>query len=88
MPLARVPAGRVNGVHAPEGSIMGPMWTNELVVVTENDERGVKVGFATNPDLDQPTDDPKTWAEYQKNRRAQVMIRARLSALFGGNAGL
>jgi hypothetical protein len=83
--MARAEAGRINGVHAPEGSIMGPMWTNELVAVIENDERGVVLGYATKEELDAPTDDPRTWAEFQKNRRAQLMTRARLAALFGGD---
>lgn len=85
MPLQRVPAGRINAVHAPEGSILGPMWTGELVVVMENDEQGMKLGFATQEDLYDDPDDPKTWTEFQKTHRSQLMQRVRFAALFGGD---
>lgn len=49
----RVPAGRLNGVHADVGTVLGPKEvTREFVVVTGNDERGVTVGYATQADLD------------------------------------
>jgi hypothetical protein len=81
--MTRVPAGRLNGVHAPEGTILGPTWTRELVVVTENDENGVMVGYATATDTDRPTDDPCSVSEFRKNEIAQEPIRARLQELFG-----
>lgn len=92
--LQRVLAGRINGVHAPEGSIMGPMWTDELLVVVEYQYAANRVilGFATPIDLEARTpskiDEPHTMAEYLSKRRQQVMVRAHLSALFGGEAGV
>lgn len=40
--MNRVPAGRLNGIHAEPGTILGPKAvTREFVVVTGNDEDGV-----------------------------------------------
>jgi hypothetical protein len=51
-PRPRVAAGRVNGVHAPVGTLLGPKAvTREYVVVTGEDERGVTVGYATAADI-------------------------------------
>lgn len=48
-----VPAGRVNGVHAPVGTLLGPKQvTREYVVVTDQDERGVIVGYAQPADIE------------------------------------
>lgn len=81
----RASAGRINGVHAPIGSIMGPMWTDELLAVIDNDERGVALSYAMRKELEADTSDPNTVAEFMKNRRAQLMQRVRLAALFGGD---
>lgn len=85
--MNRPVAGRINGVHAPVGSIMGPMWTDELLAVIEDDMLGDRVilGYATREELEADTSNPNTVAEFMKNRRAQLMQRVRLAALFGGD---
>lgn len=50
--MKRIPAGRLNGIHAEVGTVLGPKEvTREYVVVTGNDEAGVTVGYATPEDL-------------------------------------
>ena len=65
--MTRAPAGRLNGVHAPVGTILGPkVVTRELVVVTFNDDAGVTVGYATPADIADAFDrDPRSVAEAQ-----------------------
>lgn len=48
----RVPAGRLNGITAEVGTILGPKEvTREYVVVTATDGQSVEVGYATEADL-------------------------------------
>lgn len=48
----RVPAGRLNGIHAEVGTVLGPKEvTREYVVVTTQDDQGVTVGYATPEDM-------------------------------------
>jgi len=50
--MTHVPAGRLNGIHAEIGTVLGPKAvTREYVVVTGNDEHGVTVGYASVDDL-------------------------------------
>lgn len=50
--MKRYVAGRLNGVHAEPGTILGPKdITREYMVVLANDERGVTVGYATTDEL-------------------------------------
>ena len=83
--MDRVPAGRVNGVHAPVGTILGPKAvTREFVVVTSNDDRGVVVGFATSEDMQvNPELDPHSMTEFQALMGFQLEHRVRLQVLFG-----
>lgn len=62
---AHIPAGHVNGVWAPAGTILGPkVVTRELVVVTGYDHVGVTVGYATTGDVDAAADrDPQSVTE-------------------------
>lgn len=77
-------AGRLNGIHAPEGSILGPTWTSELVAVDSNDEIGIVLRYATEADLERVIDDPQTVAEFRRNQMIQKPITDRLRELFGG----
>lgn len=46
-------AGRLNGIHAELGTILGPKAvTGEHVVVIGDDERGVTVGYAQPAELE------------------------------------
>lgn len=86
--LERVRAGRINGIYAPAGSIMGPQWTDELLVVMTYDGKGVELGFATPEDLAEAPRICHTLTEWANSRRRQVMERARIATLFGGQIGL
>lgn len=44
--------GRLNGVHAEPGTILGPDMTNQWYVVQEDDAEGCTVRFATTHDFD------------------------------------
>lgn len=44
-------AGRLNGIFPEVGTILGPIWTGELVVVREVDERGAILGWPTRDDF-------------------------------------
>jgi hypothetical protein len=44
--VSRVPVGRLNGLEAEPGTILGPDTAGELMVVLERDERGVTCGYA------------------------------------------
>jgi hypothetical protein len=45
-------SGRINGIHAEPGTVLGPtIITREWIVVVENDERGVIIGYASQPDV-------------------------------------
>lgn len=51
-PYGRPVAGRLNGIHAPIGTILGPKdVTREYVVVIADDEEGVVVGFASTTEI-------------------------------------
>jgi hypothetical protein len=40
----------MNGVHPEIGTIVGPNWLGELLVVREHDERGALLGYFTQAD--------------------------------------
>lgn len=44
-------AGRMNGVAPEVGTIVGPNWLGELLVVREVDERGATLGYVTREDI-------------------------------------
>ncbi len=51
-PYGRPVAGRLNGIHAEVGTILGPKQvTREYVVVIDNDERGIVVGYASAAEI-------------------------------------
>jgi hypothetical protein len=50
--MARTVLGRLNGVHAEPGTLLGPNDVGEYMVVLADDERGVSVGWALTPDFD------------------------------------
>ena len=80
--MNRVPAGRLNNIHAPEGTILGPtLVTREYLVVTGNDDQGVTVGYAIPADLEAATKrDPQSVTEVNTRlaaqRQAQMAQRA------------
>jgi hypothetical protein len=85
-------AGRLNGLSGVPGAILGPLWTREMAVIVDCDERGVTVGYATERDLANAIDtvaDPRTVTEFKRNVMAQMPVTDRLRELFGtveGNA--
>lgn len=88
---AHIEAGRVNGVHAPVGTVLGPkVITREFVVVTGNDERGVTLGYAHPDEVDAAAIEaiiergPASVTEHEMVMGYQVDVRRRLRALFGG----
>lgn len=48
--MTYAPAGRMNGVFPEPGTIVGPNWLGELLVVREVDERGALLGYFTQDD--------------------------------------
>lgn len=90
----RVPAGRVNGVHAELGTVLGPkVVTREFVVATGTDERGTTVGYATVQDVDPEAiaamveRGPRSVTEFEMIRGYQVEDRLRLWSMFGRPGG-
>lgn len=66
------PIGRLNGIHAEVGTILGPGTTSELLVVVDNDERGVKVSYCTVPDLEAAAKmDPRSVTEHRHRVQRQ-----------------
>jgi hypothetical protein len=65
--MKRYAAGRLNGVFAEPGTIFGPNDTKEFMVVIEQDERGVVVGYAQEGDIEaaMEEDSPRSYAEYK-----------------------
>jgi hypothetical protein len=47
----RAVAGRLNGIFAEPGTLVGPIWTGEFVVALETDLRGTKFGWPTQDEL-------------------------------------
>lgn len=45
-PYGRPVAGRLNGVHAEKGTLLGPNTMGETMVVIDNDEKGVICSYA------------------------------------------
>lgn len=46
-------AGRLNAVHAPAGTILGPTdITREFLVVVDNDDDGAILGYASRAEID------------------------------------
>lgn len=92
IPPKRVPAGRLNGVHAEIGTVLGPkVVTREFVAVTGIDDQGVTVGYARTEDTDFPAIErmavnPRSVIEAQMVMGYQVSERLRLRDLFGGAA--
>lgn len=88
MELSRVPAGRVSGVFAQPGTILGPKEvTREFVVVTSADSSGpsVEVGYATEEDLSLPADrNPRSVTEFRMMQLRQTPQREALKVLFQG----
>lgn len=71
--MTRYVAGRLNGIDAEPGTILGPKdITREYMVVLDRDERGVILGYATADDLQAAADrdEPQSVAEIQLRRRA------------------
>ena len=89
--MTHVPAGRMNGVRADVGTVLGPKAvTREFVVVTDVDENGATVGYARVDDLDAAAIEailergPASVTEFQMCFGLQVEERHRLRWLFGG----
>lgn len=76
----RIVAGRINGIHAEPGTILGPkVITREYVVVLTNDERGVTVGYASTHELASiaATDhDVRSVAEHRLQRQRLDQVSA------------
>jgi hypothetical protein len=70
----RYARGRLNGVRAEIGTLLGPNAYRELLVVTGQDENGVSVGLAQMGDIraacEAPT--PRSLTEVQVRRKAGV----------------
>lgn len=47
----RAVAGRLNGITPEVGTLVGPTWTGELLVVTGVDERGAVLGYPTKDEI-------------------------------------
>jgi hypothetical protein len=64
--------GRLKGIHAEPGTILGPNDTLEYMVVIASDPAGVSVGFAQAGDIEaalaQPA--PRSVAEHRLRRAA------------------
>lgn len=52
MNMRNYPRGRLNGVTADVGTILGPNDTGELMVVLAVDDGGVTVGYAQQGDVE------------------------------------
>jgi hypothetical protein len=65
--MARTVLGRLNGVHAEPGTLLGPNDVGEYMVVLADDERGVSVGWALTPDFDAAAlvEAPRSVAEHR-----------------------
>jgi hypothetical protein len=64
--VTRPSRGRLNGVHAEPGAILGPTdITREYLVVLDNDDRGVTLGYPTPDETEdlRSQDSPRTVAE-------------------------
>lgn len=83
--LSRVPAGRLNGISAPVGTVLGPKEvTREFVVVTAVDDLGVSVGYATQADLDAVLiREPQSLCEVVAHQGNTYRERLSLRLLFG-----
>ncbi len=88
--MTHVPAGRLNGIHAEVGTVLGPKEvTREFVVVIGNDERGVTVGYARREDVGGAAIEamiergPQSVAEASMCRGYQAEERAALRRMFG-----
>lgn len=49
--MSRAVAGRLNGVYPPIGTLVGPNWHGEPLVVVGHDERGVVLGYPTSDEV-------------------------------------
>ena len=85
-----ISAGRVNGVHAPIGTVLGPKAvTREFVTVTGNDDQGVTVGYTQEGEMDAVALEmiidrgPASVTEHEMVMGYQSGIRRRLQFLFG-----
>ena len=83
-----ISAGRVNGVHAPIGTVLGPKAvTREFVTVTGNDDQGVTVGYTQEGEMDAGALDmiiargPASVTEHEMVMGYQSGIRRRLQFL-------
>jgi hypothetical protein len=88
--MSHVHAGRLNGIHADPGTILGPKAvTREYVTVTGNDAQGLTLGYARADDLDAEAvaamaeRGPRSVAEHHIIASAQAPVVARLRQLFG-----
>lgn len=65
--MKRYPIGRLNGVHAEPGTILGPNDTKEYLVVIDQDDKGVTVGYVQKGDIEaaMEEDGPRSVAEYR-----------------------
>lgn len=84
-------AGRLAGVQAEPGTVLGPKdITREWMVVVASDEDGSDLGYAQTSDLDAAAvaamveRGPRSVAEARMVQGWQAEERARLRALFGG----
>lgn len=48
----RVPVGRLNGITAAPGTLLGPDAAGQWYVALRSDDQGVQVGYATTHDID------------------------------------
>ncbi len=86
-----VHAGRIDGVYAELGTVLGPKAvTREFVVATGTDEQGTEVGYARRDDLEEDAlramaeRGPRSVTEHEMLKGWQVEERVRLRELFGG----
>jgi hypothetical protein len=63
--------GRLNGIHADPGTILGPDTAGQWLAVLDNDADGVSVRYATVGDLEAATQrDPQSIAEVNLRKGA------------------
>jgi hypothetical protein len=72
-PAKRHVAGRLNGTHAEAGTILGPRGlTGEWLVVLDNDDQGVTLGYATTQELEAAVTRPEPRSVAEVKLRSQI----------------
>lgn len=69
--MKRYVRGRLKGIHAPPGTILGPNDTKEYMVVIEDTNEGVTVGYVQTGDIEKALleDAPRSVTEHALRAR-------------------